>query len=160
MGEGAQDVTGFAVTPGDQGEPFERDHGVAPPVGEPVVSGDDGLDLVARGMGAGDVLDAAGRRDDELVGGEDELGGGAGVRLLVGDREQAAPALHLRFGGIARRHRREHLQVFGRGDQGGGMIGREIQAEITGDVEVAADNRIRALLRVCSEDRAPCADGD
>ena len=74
VGEGAEDVAGLRGAAGGQGQPFEADHRVAAPVGEPVVAGDDGADLLAGGVGAGGVLDAAGGRDQELVGGQHELG--------------------------------------------------------------------------------------
>ena len=73
MGERSQDVAGFGVAAGGQRQSFEADHGVAAPVGEPVVAGDDGADFVARGLGPGGVLLPAVGRDQELVGGQDKL---------------------------------------------------------------------------------------
>ena len=81
VGEGAEDVAGLAVPAGAEGQPLQADHGVAAPVGEPVVAGDDGAHLVAGRAGAGRLLDAAGRRDDELVGRQHQLAGQAGARL-------------------------------------------------------------------------------
>ena len=62
-----------AMRPVDERQPFEADHRVAAPVGEPVIAGDHGAHLVAQRRGAGRVLDASGRRDEELIGREDEL---------------------------------------------------------------------------------------
>src|SRR5690606_41553604 len=45
--ERAQDVAGLATTAGRERQPLERDHRVAPPVREPVVTGDDRACLVA-----------------------------------------------------------------------------------------------------------------
>ena len=55
VGERAEDVAGLVVPAGREGQPFEADHRVAAPVGEPVVAGDDGADLLARGVGASRV---------------------------------------------------------------------------------------------------------
>ena len=59
MCESAQDPRGLAGAPGDQSKSLEADHGVAAPIGEPVVAGDHGADFVARGFGAGSVFQAA-----------------------------------------------------------------------------------------------------
>ena len=53
--------------------PFEADHGVAAPVGEPVIAGDHGADFIAGGMGAGGILDSTRGYDQELVGGQHKL---------------------------------------------------------------------------------------
>ena len=74
-GEGVEDVTRGLVLAGDQGLALEADHGVAAPIGEPGISGDDRARLVAFGSKTGFVPGARVGRDDELVGGEDELGG-------------------------------------------------------------------------------------
>ena len=95
VGEGAEDVAGLVVPPGRQGQPFEADHGVAAPVGEPVVAGDDGADLLARGMRPSRVHDAPDRGDQELVGRQDQLGGG-GV-----SRRGSAPGRATGRGGCA-----------------------------------------------------------
>ena len=49
MGEGPQDVAGLDVAAGGQGQPFEADHRVTAPVGEPVIAGDHGAHFVAGG---------------------------------------------------------------------------------------------------------------
>ena len=91
MGEGPQDVAGFDVPAGDQGQAFQADHGVAAPVGEPMIAGDDGADFVAGGLHAGGVLDAARRRDDELVGGQHQLARQRGMARPRRLRPAAAP---------------------------------------------------------------------
>ena len=67
MREGAQDVSGLEPTAGHEREAFQTDHGVAAPIGEPMITGDDGADFVAGGVGARRFLESAGRRDDKLV---------------------------------------------------------------------------------------------
>ena len=70
MGEGAEDSSRHLVPARAEAQAFEADHRVAPPVGEPVVAGDDGAGLLAGRPGASGVFQAAGRRDQELVGGQ------------------------------------------------------------------------------------------
>ncbi len=60
LGEGAEDFAGLGETPGGEAEAGQGDHGVAAPVAEPVVAGDDGVQVFAAA-------------DDELVGGAHEL---------------------------------------------------------------------------------------
>ena len=62
VGEGPQDIARLDVPAGGQGQAFEADHGVAAPVGEPVIAGDDRADFIARRPGPGRFLDAALRR--------------------------------------------------------------------------------------------------
>ena len=71
--ERAQDVARLALAARAERQPFEADHRVAAPVGEPVVAGDDGAHFVAGRAGARRFLDATCRRDDELVGGQHQL---------------------------------------------------------------------------------------
>jgi len=118
--EHPEDRAGLDVAAGGECEPLQRDHGVAAPVREPVVAGDDGPDLVAGGLGARQVLDATGGGDDELVGGEDELGGGAGAGGWRGGLEQPEPALVLGAGGLVRGEGEDGLPGLGGGDQGDG----------------------------------------
>ena len=93
VAERAQDVAGLALASRAERQPFEADHRVAAPVGEPVVAGDDRADLVAHRPRPRGLLDAAGRRDDELIGGQDEFGRRTGGRhLLRGLDQTAAPA--------------------------------------------------------------------
>src|SRR3954471_17359815 len=48
MREGPQDVSGLGMATGREREPFEADHGVASPVGKPVISGDYRSNLITR----------------------------------------------------------------------------------------------------------------
>src|SRR5690349_239901 len=51
-GEGSQDISGLQTTASNERETLQRNHGVASPVGEPMIAGDDCSDFVARSMGA------------------------------------------------------------------------------------------------------------
>ena len=71
--ERAEDVLGLAVPVRGQRQPFEADHRVAAPVGEPVIAGDHRAHFFARGPGARRFFGASGRRDDELIRREHQL---------------------------------------------------------------------------------------
>src|SRR2546425_702521 len=88
-GKGAQDPARLGVTPGDQGEPFEADHGIAAPIVKPVVTSDDGAHLVASRMGPGRILDTPRGRDDALIRSQDELCGDVCLGQGMGGGEQA-----------------------------------------------------------------------
>ncbi len=72
-GEGADQVARFGTAAGHEGQPFEADHRVAAPIGEPVVAGDHAADLVAGGMCLRGVGYAARRADQELIGRQHEF---------------------------------------------------------------------------------------
>ena len=71
--ERAKDVSRFALAAGAERQPFEADHGVAPPISEPMVSRDDDADFIAGGVRTRRFLEAASRRNDELVGCETQF---------------------------------------------------------------------------------------
>jgi hypothetical protein len=96
LSERAEDRSRLTETPCREGESLEADHRVPAPVGEPVVAGDHGSHLVANGPCTRGVGDATGRRDDELVGREDELRPHTLTRGRVGHRDEAAATLELR----------------------------------------------------------------
>ena len=58
IGKCAQDVTCLQPSASRQGQPLEADHGIAAPVGEPMVSGDDGTNLITGGMSASGFFEA------------------------------------------------------------------------------------------------------
>ncbi len=74
MRKGAQNPPRLLFPPGREGQPLERDHRVAAPIGKPMVAGDDGADLIALGARPRDIRDAADRRDDKGVGRQDKFG--------------------------------------------------------------------------------------
>ena len=96
LGEAAKDVFGFTDASGSDGEAFERDHRVAAPVREPVITGDHGADLIADAVGLDGVRGAADGRNEELVGGENELGGDPGASLFRSGAQETAAAFGFR----------------------------------------------------------------
>src|SRR5207237_5285444 len=68
MRERAQDVAGLEQSSRDQGQAFQANHRVASPIGEPMISGDDGPDFVAGGMRAGGFFEPPRGCDNKLVG--------------------------------------------------------------------------------------------
>ena len=71
--EGPQDERRFAGAAGSERQPFEADHRVAAPVGEPVIAGDHRARLGAERHGPRRVFGPRGRRDEELIGGQHQL---------------------------------------------------------------------------------------
>ena len=107
---------------GDERQPFEADHRVAAPVGEPVVAGDDGADLIARGMRARGIFGASDRRDQKLIGGQHQLGSRRLLRARRGRvrKQSAAPPLLLAVERLLRSQGAHTIsQVFGGGYQRG-----------------------------------------
>jgi hypothetical protein len=74
MSKGAQNPACLDRSPGRQSEPFERDHRVPAPIGEPVIAGDHGAHFIALGTRSGPVGNASYRGNHEGVGGEGEFG--------------------------------------------------------------------------------------
>src|SRR4051794_5370763 len=66
--ERSQDVSRFCVTASRECQPFQTDHGVATPIGKPVITGYDGAYLVTRSMRSGGIRNTACGGDEELVG--------------------------------------------------------------------------------------------
>ena len=77
-GKRPQDETRFPLAAGGQREPFEADHRVASPVGEPVITRDDGSCLGAKRRCPGLVLGPLGRRHDKLIRRQHQLCADAG----------------------------------------------------------------------------------
>ena len=161
MRERAEDPPGFIGAAGGQREAFQADHGVAAPVGEPVVARDDAADLVALRPGARRVLDAAGRRDEEMIGRERQFGAGAFPRLGRRGRQQQAAAVELRAIGPLRRQCQDRLPGFGRGDQRGRVAFRQVRAEIARAPERALPLIAPALLgRIRNRRGLPPVEGE
>src|SRR5439155_18127215 len=70
MSEGSENPARLGEAACRKSQPFEADHGIAPPICEPMVAGDDCAHFVPRGARAGGVSDAPGWSNDELIGGE------------------------------------------------------------------------------------------
>ena len=127
-------------------QPFQADHGVAAPIGEPVVAGDHGANLVTLGTGARRVRHAADRRDQELVRGQDHLRAKAVAGWRRGPREHDPAALQLGFNRGLGIQRLQDLPGFRRGDQSSLLAGRQIDAEMSGTPQVALEVVAAALL--------------
>src|SRR5438105_13719829 len=137
MRKGPQDVASLDVPAGHERQAFEADHRVASPVGEPVITGDDGAYFIALRAGAGGLFGSTRRGDDELVSGEHEFRRNAISRVRHRMRRQVASSVALCFErllGLERAHRVERLR---RGDQRGTTASLECEAEIPGTPEIA-----------------------
>jgi len=88
-GKGAEDPARLSVAPGDQSESFETDHGIAAPIIEPVVAGDDSAHFVASGVGPGHILDAPSRCDEALISSQDEFRGDVCLGQGMGGGKQS-----------------------------------------------------------------------
>ncbi len=87
-GERAQDVPRLAPAAGDERQSLQADHRVAAPVGEPVIAGDDRARLIAHGPHPRFIRHAGMRMDEELIGGQHELGALRIAARCAGDLEQ------------------------------------------------------------------------
>ena len=157
VGEGAQDVAGLAVPAGRQRQAFQADHGVAAPVGEPVVAGDDRADLVAGGARAGRILDAAGRRDEELIGRQHKARAGDDCTRRSAPLQQPLAPLVFRGEGLCGRQRVDRFPRFRRSDQGGIRLARQIDAEVARRPERAGVIVAAALLDAVQDVRSASA---
>src|SRR5437868_20163 len=74
MRESAQNIPGFQTATGYQRESFQRNHGIASPIGEPMIASDHRSHFIAGGVRASGFFRATSRGDNELVTGKNELG--------------------------------------------------------------------------------------
>src|SRR5205823_14125450 len=86
---------------------------VPAPVGEPVVTGNDGSNVVARGMGSGRIGNAGIGRDKELVGCKDKLCGPARFDFGSCNLDELVPAAELSLIRIVRVQRENLFPGFG-----------------------------------------------
>src|SRR5439155_20636957 len=91
MCEGPQDVTSLDMTAGDERQPLEADHRVAPPVRKPGIARDDRTHFITRGTGARGFFCSTSRRDDELIGRMHELASNPFPCLRDRDCEKPPP---------------------------------------------------------------------
>ena len=129
LGEGVQDAARLRVAAGQQRQPLEADHRVAPPVGEPGVAGDDGARLVPLGVQPHLVGRADARRDDELIGGQHQLGPHAVLQDRVRLRDEARPPLVVQADGRLGPDLAQALPGLGRGRELGQPARRHRQLE-------------------------------
>src|SRR5262245_8563331 len=69
----SQDISGFRNTTGREGQPFEADHRISSPIGEPMVARNDRAFFIAHGVRLRRILDPPRRMNHELVGGKYKL---------------------------------------------------------------------------------------
>src|SRR5262249_5137157 len=131
MREGPKDPTGLGQPPRGERQPFEADHGIAPPVGEPVVAGDHRANLVTGGARPRGLFDAPGGDEDELARRPRHFPGAASLRRGRGRRQPPPAALYLRRQRRARRERVYRRLRFGRSDQ------RDVTGVQQGAAEIA-----------------------
>ena len=141
MCESTQDPFTFRDAPGCEGQTFERDHRVAAPIGEPVIPGDDGAHLVTLGVRPDDIGDPADRRDDETVGGEDQLGREPLARGRGRHRDEAPPPLGLKAARRVRVQCFDGVPRLGRGDQ----RRHAIRLQLNGEVARAPERTARVI---------------
>ncbi len=137
-GEGAQDGTRVVVPTRHQRQPFEANHGVAAPVGEPVIAGDDGARLVAGRLRPRRLLDTAGRRDEKLIGRQRPFAAGSGSRRRGGLRQQAPPSFVFGLPRHVRRQRVHRLPFFRRGHESDVVVRGQIDAKMSWTPQLAA----------------------
>ena len=121
---------GLAVAARHERQPLEADHRVAAPVGEPVIAGDDGADLLARRTRPRRFVGASGRRDDELVGRKHQLRGEAILVRRCGAIDQTAAPAGLGTSRLLGRERLHHVPGLRRRHEGHRPRGCEIRPEI------------------------------
>ena len=115
LGEIAQDAPRFGVPARHQCQPFQADHRVAPPIREPVITGNDGaVRIVARRSG---LRLLAGRLDDETVGSDHQFIRRRLAQARVRRFEQGAPSGHFFCHDFAGEKRRGRLPTLGRSGQ-------------------------------------------
>ena len=129
--ERLQDEPRLVVPARAQAQALERDHGVAAPVREPVIPGDDRAQLVAAHACAHGVPRAADGSDHELVRGQHQVCQDRIARPVIDPAEQASPAAKIgrsELGGI---ERQDDLPALHRSEQRDGPAGPERDVEAT-----------------------------
>src|SRR6516164_1390706 len=92
-GKGPENPARLDGSPGRKGEPFERDHRIPPPIGEPVIASDDRADFIALRPRASSIGNASDRSNDEAVRCKDEFCGEPALRRCRRHCDEAAAAL-------------------------------------------------------------------
>ena len=144
-GEGPQDIACLRLPARDQCQPFQTDHRVAAPIGEPVVAGDHAANFISGGLCLGLVGHAAGGTDQELVGGQHQLGGRAVVHFGPGLIQKPRAAFQLRVAGGGGIGREDRVPAFRRSNQARLLPGRQLGAEVARAPQ-AAHARVTALF--------------
>ena len=124
-----------------------------------MITRDDGAHFVAGGVRAGGVLRAADRRDDKLIGGENQFRGDARMSGGCGLREQTRATFALRGEHSRGREHVDDIPFFGGPDEGGGALLREIDLEKARAPEIAFV-RVTARLFRAVDDLTDLSGGD
>src|SRR5690606_40863132 len=116
LSERAQNVPCLQLAAGAWRQPFQADHRVASPVGEPMVAGNDRPSLIARRLCARRILAASRRLDDELIGCQNEIPREALSGFRWSRCQETLVAEHLRGPGLVGSERIDGFPGFGGGD--------------------------------------------
>src|SRR5207237_8450717 len=81
MREGAQNISRVQRATGNECESLQRNHGIASPIGEPVIAGDYGSHFIAGGVCASGFFRPTSWGDNELVARKNELGRKSAARF-------------------------------------------------------------------------------
>ena len=128
----AQNPARFRDAAGCQREALQADHGVAAPVGKPVVTRDHGAKFLARGVGARGVLGAARGQNQKLIGRQRQFRAEAsrtvGCALASSVSRRPCSASKAASG----RGSASNFPRFGGGDELQLLAGPKVEAKITG----------------------------
>ena len=115
--ERAQDETRLAVPSRRERQPLETDHRVTAPIGEPVIAGDDGAQVVPDRGRAHRIVQAPDRFDHELIGREHQLRGLVTSHRRARAGDQTTLALPLQLQRLRGGHGPHHLERLRRSDE-------------------------------------------
>src|SRR2546428_6179223 len=135
--ERAENIAGFVVAPRGEGKALQADHGIATPIGEPVVPSNHRAYLVTGSMRPHGISDATGRSNHELVCGQEQLCTKASACFSMGGVQQPLASLAFSQQRLCWLQSTDHLPGLRRRYQGGRMVLTEINAEVTWTPEVA-----------------------
>jgi hypothetical protein len=143
--KGSEDVARLGIAAGDESQALEADHGVATPVGEPVVARNDRAKLVAVCVRTRCVGDSSCRVDDELIGGEDELTSKAFPDGATRGGDEPRPPARFELEDFVRGEGRGNVPRFGRCGESGSRTDAEDDSEESGRILVT-DGVVTATL--------------
>src|SRR5207249_1151374 len=132
-----ENIAGLVVAPRGEGKALQADHGIATPIGEPVVPSNHRAYLVTSGMRPHRVPDATGGSNHELVCSQEQLCPKAGACFSIGRVQQPLAPLAFSQQRLCWLQGTDHLPGLRRRHQSGRMVLTEINPEITWTPEVA-----------------------
>src|SRR5262249_21417268 len=125
---------------------FQADHGVAAPIGEPMVAGNHGAHFFSSRPGAKAVVDAPCGNDEKLIGSQNKFGGGAPFGFRLSAEEQTAAAALFRVCSVFRSDGFHRVPRLGGGNQSDGRICSRGDGEETGTPKIAPRGVATALF--------------